>query len=176
MKSKDHDTILDKLSIGEILVVGQLTWSSNYTFLAQVKGPGWELPAIYKPSEGESPLWDFPQGCDPRAVAAGISQALITTAAGLIIAIPTVTVYSYLRQRVNKILIGMERFSHGFVNALITEVGRFVSYKETLKFAYADGILEEGEKELLHRKRILLNITEEKASHLEQEIKKELGL
>jgi biopolymer transport protein ExbB len=113
---------------------------------------------------------------DPRAVAAGISQALITTAAGLIIAIPTVTVYSYLRQRVNKILIGMERFSHGFVNALITEVGRFVSYKETLKFAYADGILEAGEKELLHRKRILLNITEEKASRLEQEVKKELGL
>jgi uncharacterized repeat protein (TIGR03843 family) len=62
MMLNDHDTILDKLAIGEISVVGQLTWSSNYTFLARVKGPGWELPAIYKPSEGESPLWDFPQG------------------------------------------------------------------------------------------------------------------
>lgn len=62
MMSKDHDSILEKLAIGELKVVGQLTWSSNYTFLARVKGPGWELPAIYKPSEGESPLWDFPQG------------------------------------------------------------------------------------------------------------------
>jgi len=62
MMSKDQDPILDKLAIGEISVVGQLTWSSNYTFLTRVKGPGWELPAIYKPSEGESPLWDFPQG------------------------------------------------------------------------------------------------------------------
>ena len=113
---------------------------------------------------------------DPRAVAGGISQALITTAAGLIIAIPTVIAYSYLRQRANKILTGMERFSHGFVSALITEVGRFVSYKETLKMAYADGVLEEGEIELLHRKRILLNITEEKATQLEQEVKEELGL
>lgn len=113
---------------------------------------------------------------DPRAVAGGISQALITTAAGLIIAIPTVIAYSYLRQRANKILTGMERFSHGFVSALITEVGRFASYKETLKMAYADGVLEEGEIELLHRKRILLNITEEKATQLEQEVKEELGL
>jgi biopolymer transport protein ExbB len=113
---------------------------------------------------------------DPRTVAAGISQALITTAAGLIIAIPTVIVYSYLRQRANKILVGMERYSHGFVNALITEVGRFVSYKETLKMAYADGSLEEGEKELLHRKRVLLNISEEKAAQLEREVKEELDL
>jgi biopolymer transport protein ExbB len=113
---------------------------------------------------------------DPRTVAAGISQALITTAAGLIIAIPTVIAYSYFRQRVNKILTGMERFSHGFVDALITEVGRFVSYKETLKLAYADGALEAGEKELLHRKRVLLNISEDKAAQLEQEVKKELGM
>ena len=113
---------------------------------------------------------------DPRTVAAGISQALITTAAGLIIAIPTVIAYSYLRQRATKILTGMERFSHGFVNALITHVGRFVSYKETLKMAFADGVLEEGEKELLHRKRVLLNITEEEAAHMEKEVKKELGL
>jgi biopolymer transport protein ExbB len=113
---------------------------------------------------------------DPRTVAAGISQALITTAAGLIIAIPTVIAYSYLRQRASKILTGMERFSHGFVNALITHVGRFVSYKETLKMAFADGVLEEGEKELLHRKRVLLNITEEEAALMEKEVKRELSL
>jgi biopolymer transport protein ExbB len=113
---------------------------------------------------------------DPRTVAAGISQALITTAAGLIIAIPTVIAYSYFRQRASKILTGMERFSHGFVDALITQVGRFVSYKETLKMAYADGALEAGEKELLHRKRVLLNISEEKSAQLEREVKEELGL
>ncbi len=113
---------------------------------------------------------------DPRTVAAGISQALITTAAGLIIAIPTVIAYSYFRQRASKILTGMERFSHGFVDALITEVGRFVSYKETLKMAYADGNLEAGKQELLHSKRVLLNISEERAAQLEREVKEELGM
>jgi uncharacterized repeat protein (TIGR03843 family) len=43
-------------------MVGQVTWSSNYTFLTQLKGPQGEIPAIYKPARGERPLWDFPVG------------------------------------------------------------------------------------------------------------------
>jgi uncharacterized repeat protein (TIGR03843 family) len=39
--------------------------SSNYTFLAELcggPGAGPPLLAVYKPAEGESPLWDFPNG------------------------------------------------------------------------------------------------------------------
>ena len=43
-------------------MVGQVTWSSNYTFLTQVRSPQGEIPAIYKPARGERPLWDFPDG------------------------------------------------------------------------------------------------------------------
>lgn len=38
--------------------------SSNYTFLAELCDPdaGESMLAVYKPAEGESPLWDFPSG------------------------------------------------------------------------------------------------------------------
>ncbi len=45
---------------------------------------------------------------NPRAVAGGISEALITTAAGLMIALPTQAAYNYLTTRVNKISLSME--------------------------------------------------------------------
>lgn len=32
---------------------------SNYTFLVDVKYQGTTLPAVYKPTRGEQPLWDF---------------------------------------------------------------------------------------------------------------------
>jgi uncharacterized repeat protein (TIGR03843 family) len=34
---------------------------SNYTFLVNVLYEGCEYPAVYKPSKGEQPLWDFPE-------------------------------------------------------------------------------------------------------------------
>jgi biopolymer transport protein ExbB len=46
---------------------------------------------------------------DPTIVAKGISQALITTAAGLIVAIPSLIFYRYFRGRVNEILLDMEQ-------------------------------------------------------------------
>lgn len=45
---------------------------------------------------------------DPALVANGISQALITTAAGLIVAIPSLMFYRYFRGRVNELLVLME--------------------------------------------------------------------
>lgn len=45
---------------------------------------------------------------DPGAVAAGISQALITTASGLIVAVPTLLGYSYFTTRVNKFIREIE--------------------------------------------------------------------
>ena len=45
---------------------------------------------------------------DPKILADGISEALITTAAGLSVAIPTVMFYRYFRGRVDELLLKME--------------------------------------------------------------------
>lgn len=45
---------------------------------------------------------------DPSIVAAGISTALITTAAGLAVAIPSLMFYRYFRGRVNALILDME--------------------------------------------------------------------
>jgi len=51
---------------------------SNYTFLVQVRYKEKEYPAVYKPSKGERPLWDFPENTlASREVAAWrVSDAL----------------------------------------------------------------------------------------------------
>jgi uncharacterized repeat protein (TIGR03843 family) len=69
---------LDILASGQIRVVGQFLWGSNYTFLAKVTTSDAEFDAVYKPSRGEQPLWDFPEGSlAAREVAAYlVSQAL----------------------------------------------------------------------------------------------------
>jgi len=46
---------------------------------------------------------------DPAVVAGGIAQALVTTAAGIGVAIPSVMFYRYLRGRVNELLMDMEQ-------------------------------------------------------------------
>ncbi len=45
---------------------------------------------------------------DPEVLAGGISEALITTAAGLSVAIPSVMFYRYFRRRVEELLLLME--------------------------------------------------------------------
>jgi hypothetical protein len=50
------------LAQGEIQLQGRVVWSSNNTFLATVRDAELQTLAIYKPSAGERPLWDFPQG------------------------------------------------------------------------------------------------------------------
>jgi uncharacterized repeat protein (TIGR03843 family) len=66
------------LETGEIEILGQVTWGSNYTFLAEIRADAGQIPAIYKPERGERPLWDFPQGSlsDRELAAYMISQAL----------------------------------------------------------------------------------------------------
>ena len=46
---------------------------------------------------------------DPRALSGGIAQALIATAAGMCVAIPALFSYRYLRGRVDRIVIEMEK-------------------------------------------------------------------
>ena len=45
---------------GTLELKGQFTLGSNYTFLVHLSFEGQEIPAVYKPSKGEQPLWDFP--------------------------------------------------------------------------------------------------------------------
>ena len=56
------DTIVlrQALTDGELELKGQFMLGSNYTFLVNVHHDGKELQAVYKPSRGEQPLWDFP--------------------------------------------------------------------------------------------------------------------
>jgi len=56
---------------------------------------------------------------DPRVVAGGISQALVTTASGLIVAIPTIVVYRYLARKADRLLEVVEVYGHAFANSLI---------------------------------------------------------
>ena len=52
----------DILSCGEIVACQLTPAGSNYTFLARVQLGDAESLAIYKPKDGEAPLWDFPRG------------------------------------------------------------------------------------------------------------------
>ncbi len=78
----DLDRVLDLLLTGDMELQGLFTWRSNYTFLVKLTRPpeapavaghalsvtypksptSTELLAVYKPSQGERPLWDFPEG------------------------------------------------------------------------------------------------------------------
>ena len=51
-------------------VHGRIAGSSNATLLVTCRLRGEELLAVYKPSKGERPLWDFPGGLFRREVAA----------------------------------------------------------------------------------------------------------
>ncbi len=74
----DIRNILATLENGQIDLKGQFMWGSNYTFLVDVSYEGATLKAVYKPTEGERPLWDFPsETLGLREVAAyAVSEAL----------------------------------------------------------------------------------------------------
>jgi len=55
---------------------------------------------------------------DPRMLAGGISEALITTAGGLAVAIPSFIAYRYLRGKVERIVIEMEKIAVTFTDSL----------------------------------------------------------
>jgi biopolymer transport protein ExbB len=55
---------------------------------------------------------------NPMALAGGIAEALITTAAGLTVAIPALLAYKYLRGRVNSLVVQMEKEAIRLVQAI----------------------------------------------------------
>ena len=63
---------------GTMDVEGLVPWGSNYTFLVTIRDGARATLAIYKPSRGERPLWDFPTGtlANREVAAYRVSQAL----------------------------------------------------------------------------------------------------
>lgn len=72
------DRILEFLAQGEIKPKQHVPWGSNDTLLVGIKQAGLESLAIYKPRDGERPLWDFPEGtlCQREVAAFVVSQML----------------------------------------------------------------------------------------------------
>ena len=55
---------------------------------------------------------------DPRVLSGGIGEALITTAAGLSVAIPSLIAYRFLRGKVERLVVRMEKEAMRLVDAL----------------------------------------------------------
>ena len=74
----DTPVILSLLQTGTIEPQGLLPWSSNYSFLVNVHGVEETITAVYKPRQGERPLWDFPTGtlCQRETAAYQVSTGL----------------------------------------------------------------------------------------------------
>jgi uncharacterized repeat protein (TIGR03843 family) len=72
------ESTLATLRSGQVEMAGRFVYGSNYTFLVDVRLDDRELPAVYKPSQGERPLWDFPRGTLARREVAAyiVSQAI----------------------------------------------------------------------------------------------------
>ena len=65
------------LSTGTVEIEGRMPWSSNATFLVNLRAGELVGRGIYKPGAGERPLWDYPSGLYRREVAAyELSRAL----------------------------------------------------------------------------------------------------
>lgn len=64
-------SILSALREGELQLEGQFLYGSNYTFMVNCQYHEINIKAVYKPVQGERPLWDFPvQTLARREVAA----------------------------------------------------------------------------------------------------------
>ena len=74
----EPEQVVQLLAQGQVELVGQILVSSNVIFLASVAHQGLQTLAIYKPYQGERPLWDFPPGtlCLREVAAYVVSQAL----------------------------------------------------------------------------------------------------
>jgi len=68
---------------------------------------------------------------NPQVLAGGISEALVSTAAGLVVAIPSVVAYRYLRTRVEHLVVQMEKEAMKLVQAIDKHQGPRAATIET---------------------------------------------
>jgi len=72
------EAALHALQHGNLTLHGLLPWSSNYTFLGTVVCGEVRFNVVYKPAQGERPLWDFEHAtlCRREVAAYQVSRAL----------------------------------------------------------------------------------------------------
>lgn len=68
----DDAETMDALRREPLEVVGRFATASNVTLLCRLGDPTDERMAVYKPSAGEAPLWDFPPGTLHRREVAAV--------------------------------------------------------------------------------------------------------
>lgn len=73
-----NNTVLKLLKKGDLDVTGEFLWGSNYTFAVNISQDEQTLQGVYKPSQGERPLWDFPRDSLARREVAAylVSEAI----------------------------------------------------------------------------------------------------
>jgi uncharacterized repeat protein (TIGR03843 family) len=78
MSPLSNQAILTALKEGKAEMKGEFMWGSNYTFLLQIDHGTAHLQAVYKPTRGVRPLWDFPSASLARREVAAflVSEAL----------------------------------------------------------------------------------------------------
>ena len=79
MSTLPVEQILNLLKTAEIDLEGEFVHGYNYTFLVKVQPEdGESFLAVYKPQQGEQPLWDFPENTLAHRETAAflVSQAL----------------------------------------------------------------------------------------------------
>jgi len=82
-----QEEVLAALQRGDLSLEGEFIHGFNYTFLIQVKYQEESIRAVYKPQEGEQPLWDFP---DDTLAHREASAYLVSEALGWHFVPPTV--------------------------------------------------------------------------------------
>ncbi len=71
----------------------------------------------------------------PELLATGISQALLTTAAGLTVAIPALVAYLYFASRVDRLVMEIDRYGQELVNAIAVDGWKEKPAKKSKKAA-----------------------------------------
>ena len=79
--------ILSALQSGSLRLEGQFIYGSNYTFMAVCQFRRQTLKTVYKPVQGERPLWDFP---DQTLARREVAAFLVSEALGWNLVPPTV--------------------------------------------------------------------------------------
>ena len=64
-----NEDLIELLAVGDMEIEGRMPYSSNATLLVTMTKGDASHRAIYKPGQGERPLWDFPDGLYKREVA-----------------------------------------------------------------------------------------------------------
>lgn len=82
----------------------------------------------------------FGMAGDPGAVAAGVSEALVTTVFGLLVGIPTLAAYYYFRRKVEIRVLEMEEVSLALIEDLAYEPAAFADETQRVSRAMAGGV------------------------------------